>query len=336
MLRKIWVIFSRDIMVNLRDGMTLYLMVIPFIFALLIRFLVPSVNDTTVNLAMLDGDNPEQVAYFEQFANVVLFADEAAIERRLMQRDNMVAILPDGDDYYVLSQGDEPDSVIEIAQLYSAYYELGVQVDETTANINTFGRTEPPLKKMLVNVTMMFISVLGGMLIAINIVEEKQDNTVSAINVSPISRVGFILGKSVIGMGLSIYGVIAVLLITGYGSVNIGQMVLAIGAVTLLSVMVGFLQGLNSEDMMDAAGSAKMLFFPLAISVAVAELLGDKWQPAAYWIPYYWTYKGNDAILSYSASWTQILSYTGIVLVICAVVYVLVSPRIQKGLAATH
>ena len=333
MLKKIWFIFMRDIKVNLRDFISLYILLVPILFAVGIRLLVPSVNDTTVDLALLDGDNPEMVTFLEQFANVELFAGMDAINERLERRDNIVAILPEGGDYYILTQGNEPESVVEFAKLLNSYHELDLDVENTTAVIETFGRTESPLKKLLVNIMILMTSVLAGMLISINIVEEKADNTVAAINVSPISRVGFILGKSMTGMFLAVYGAIAILWITGFSDVNIGQVLLAILSVTMLSVLIGFIEGINNDDVMNAAAGIKMLFLPLAAGVAAAELLSEQWQAIAYWIPFYWTYKGNDAILSYSASWPQIISYTAIVLVLCGVVYYFLAPKIQKGLA---
>lgn len=333
MLKKIWIIFMRDLKVNLRDFLSLYILLVPVIFAVGIKLLVPSVNDTTVNLAMLDGDNPEMVTYLEQFANIELFKDVDAVNERLERRDNVVAILPEGDAYYILTQGNEPESVVEFARLLNTYVELDVEVENTTAVIETFGRTESPLKKMLVNIMILFTSVLAGMLISINIVEEKVDNTVSAINVTPISRVGFILGKSMSGMFLAVYGAVAILWITGFSDVNLGQIGLAIVSVTLLSVLIGFIEGINNDDVMNAAAGIKMLFLPLGAGVAAAELLSEQWQILFYWVPFYWTYRGNDAILSYSASWPQIIGYTAIVLALCGAVYYFLAPKIQKGLA---
>ena len=332
MLKKIWHVFMRDVRVNTRDFLALYILVIPVLFAVGINLLAPSVNDTTVNLALLAGENPEMEENLSQYAKIELFDSVEDITRRVENRDNIVAVLPEGDGYYILAQGDEPESVVEIAKLLKTFYELDVDVENTTAEIVTFGRTEPPLKKMLVNLSILFTSVLAGMMISINIVEEKNDNTVSAINVTTLPRPGFILGKSIIGIFLSVYGTIALLWITGYQDVNFGQVLLAIGGVTVLSVMIGFIQGLNSSDQMDAAAGIKMLFLPLGGAVAAAELLNEQWQVIAYWLPFYWSYKGNDAVLSYTATWPQILSYTFIILALCAAVYYYVAPRIQKKL----
>ncbi len=334
MLKKIWSIFMRDLKVNLRDFLPLYILVIPVIFGFAINALAPSVNDTTVSLAMLESDDPAKVLYLEQFAKIELFSDVGEVEQRLEQRDNIVAVLPEGENSKILAQGNEPEGVLVYAKMLNSFHELDLNVEETTAEFESFGRTEPPLKKMLVNISLLMTSVLAGMLISINIVEEKMDNTISAINVSPLSRAGFVFGKSLMGIFLAVYGSIALLWITGYGNVNVGQTMLAIGAVTLLSVVIGFIQGVVNDDIMNAAAGIKTLFLPIGAAVAAVEVLSDKWQILFYWIPFYWTYKGNEAILSYTATWPQIIFYTTIVLVLSGIVYVILAPKIRAGLTA--
>lgn len=332
MFKKIWAIFIRDFKVNSRDFLALYILILPILFGIAINIFTPGINDTTVNLALIEDENEEKIAYYKDFAKVEVFKDVEGVKKRVNKRDNIVGILPKDDEYYILAQGNEPESVIEMAKLLKTYYELDVQIENTNAEIIKFGRTVPPLKKVLVNIAILFTSILSGMLIAINIVEEKADNTISAINVTTVSRLGFILGKSLIGMILSVFGSIVILLITGFTNVNMGQVILAIFACTLLSLLIGFIQGVNNDDIMSAAASIKLLFLPMIGAVAAIELLSDKWQKLFYWIPFYWTYKGNDAILSNTATWQQIIMYTVIVLALCGLVYFFLAPRIRKGL----
>ena len=58
MLKRIWIIFTRDLRVNTREFMTIYMMVIPLLLAVGINFLSPGVNDTSVNLALIKNENP--------------------------------------------------------------------------------------------------------------------------------------------------------------------------------------------------------------------------------------------------------------------------------------
>ena len=332
MLKRIWTIFARDLKVNIREFLTLYMMIIPLILAVGINFLSPSINDTSVNLALIENENPEQAAYFDDFAHVELFSDEERVEDRVRSRDDVVGVLPKDNGYYIMTQGNEPESIVGYAKLLNVLYESDVQLEDARSEIIEFGRTVPPLKKMLVNVLLLLISMLAGMLIAMNILEEKVDNTVSAINVTPTSRKAFILGKSFTGMFVALFSSIACLLITGFYDINLGQAALVVFSSTILSLLIGFIQGLNSDDFMEAAGSVKLLFIPMAGSIAGYEFVTGNWQIFFYWSPFYWAYRANDMILSKSGTWPQLLLFIGIILVICGVVYALLAPRIVRKL----
>jgi ABC-type multidrug transport system permease subunit len=332
MLKRIWIIFTRDLKVNTREFMTIYMMVIPLILAVGINFLSPGVNDTSVNLALIKNENPEQAVYFNDFAHVELFSDEQKVEDRVRTRDDVVGILPKDNGYYIMTQGNESEMVIEYAKLLNVLYESDVQLEDACSEIIEFGRTVPPLKKMLVNMLLLMISMLAGMLISMNIVEEKADNTVSAINVTPISRRAFILGKGFTGMFVALFSSISVILITGFYTVNLGQAALVVFSLTILSLLIGFIQGLNSDDAMEAAGNVKLMFLPMAGSIAGYELVTGNWRIFFYWSPFYWAYRANDMILSKSGTWPQLIFSIGIILAICGAAYALLAPRIRKGL----
>ncbi len=332
MFKRIWTIFKRDLKVNSKDFISLYILAFPIIVALAINIFAPGINDTTVNLALLKGENSEQVEYLEQFANIELFDSIEEIKSRVKERDAMLGIIPEVGTYYIMTQGNEPEGIVDYTKLLNSFFELDLNIEDSNAQLIELNRTVPPLKKTLVNVMILLTSVLGGMLIALNIVEEKVDNTISAINLTPTSRVTFILGKSMMGVLLSVFGSIALILITGFANVNLGQLVLIVLVSSLLSILVGFIQGLTNEDIMSAAGSIKLLFLPLIAGVVAIEMLADKWQKFFYWNPFYWGYKANDLVLSQSGTWGLVIMYASIVLLLSGIVYLLLAPKIRKGL----
>lgn len=332
MLRRIWIIFIRDMKVNMREFVTLYILIIPLIMAVGINFISPSINDTSVNLALIDGENPRQAAYFDDFAHVLLFDDEQEVEDRIKSRDDVVGILSKDNGYYIMTQGNESELTVEYAKLLNVLYESDIQLEDARSEIIEFGRTVPPLKKRLVNMLLILISMLGGMFVAMNMLDEKLDRTVSAINVTPTSRKTFILGKGFTGMFVAVFASIACLLITGFYDINLGQAALVIFSSTILSLLVGFLQGLNSNDIMEAGGSVKLLFLPIAGSIAGYEFLSGKWQIFFYWSPFYWAYRANDMILSKTGTWPNLMLYVGIIIVICGVVYAMLAPKIARKL----
>ena len=176
-------------------------------------------------------------------------------------------------------------------------------------------------------------SWLAGMLKSLNIVEEKMDNTISAINVAPISRTAWIFGKSIMGILVALVGCSAMVFIMGLAdTVNFAQLLIFVFFGSLISIMIGFLEGINSDDVMTAVASTKMVMLPLAASIAGYEFLASDWQWTLYWSPFYWVYKGNLSILNGDSTWTQLLLYSAIILVIAALVFAYVAPRIRKGL----
>ncbi|MFA7673572.1 MAG: ABC transporter permease [Clostridia bacterium] len=332
MLRKIWTVFIRDIKVNTREVLSLFIFILPLIFAIAINVITPGINDTTVNVAMVRNEDPAREEFFGRFAKVGLYDNASDVQERVEKRDAVFGIVTEGGVSVIVMQGNETASLLDYAKLINVLYESDIPVEESDSRIIEFGRSTPPVKKIMVNILLLFISVFAGMLIALNILEEKTDHTVRAMNVSPISKTAFVLGKSITGMLFSLFWTVACLLITGFGGINIGQAVVVIAVTSVLSMIIGFAQGINSNDVMEAAGSVKLMFLPLGASIIGYELLKSKWHIFLYWSPFYWAYRANDMILSESGTWLQLLLYAGAIVLLCAVIYSLLLLKIRKGL----
>ncbi|NCC68128.1 MAG: ABC transporter permease [Clostridia bacterium] len=332
MLKKIFTVYLRDLKVNMRDVLSLTLVIFPLVFAVGINLITPGINDTTVNLAMVESEDNAQAEYYDDFAHVLLFDDLQGVEDRIMQRDDVFGIVREDGGFVVLAQGNESEMTVDYVRLLKTLYESGATLEDSKTKIVEFGRTIPPLKQMLVNSLLLLNAVLAGMMISLNIVEEKADKTVAAINVTPVSRFAFLLGKSLFAIISVIILSIACIFITGFSYVNIWQVLLVVLATSALSMIIGFLQGLSSTDVMEAAGSVKLMFLPLAGSIVGYELLAVKWHIFLYWSPFYWAYKANDMILSQGGSAKDMLICIAAILLICGVIFALLAPKIRKSL----
>lgn len=333
MLNKIFRIFYRDLKSTKREPIAVYIIIMPIIIAVAITLFAPGLNDTTVNLAMLESDNVEHIEYMKQFAKVELFDGTAELERRVNKRDDIAGLIPKDNSYEVILQGDEHEMVEKFAVLLQTLYDTDASAEDTTAQIMSFEHTVPPLKTKLTNMLISLTVMLAGMLIAISIVTEKAENTINAINVTPVSQTGFVIGKSLLGGLVAMVSIIASVIITGYYDINWLMIILVGFTSLLLSFIIGFLQGLTSDDMIEAAANVKMLFLPIAGSIIGYELLADKWQWTMYWSPFYWAYKANDMILSKTADWGTVLMCVGIVVALTLAIYFISKPKIRKGLS---
>lgn len=338
-MKRILALFMRDLKVNTRDFLTLYILIVPLLFALLINLFVPSINDKTINLLLIENPNSSAYDYFSQMADVETVASAEAFKDRILKRDQVIGILFEdnevsinGQSTGIVTQGDESAEMVDYAKLILTLYNHEVDTHAVNAEIHEFGNPSPPLKRILVNVTMLFSVALGGMLIALNIIEEKTQNTLKAIEISPVSRLEFIFGKSLLGLLFPIFGSIVVLLLTGFHAVNYLQVIYILLVSTTLCIMIGFIQGLNNKDIMEAGASMKLLFLPLFMVIPVVELLSDQWQKFFYWNPFYWAYISNNQILLGQAQWPRLLLQGMAIVAIDLVVFALLAPKIKEKL----
>jgi len=333
MLKKLFIIFKRDLKSASRDPMAMYIIIMPILFALAITLFSPGLNDTTINIALLKSDDTTHIEYMKQFAKVELFHNIEDVNKRINKRDDIVGMLKDRDEYNIILQGNEGKMVEDYAKMLSALYEIGANKQDSSVTMMSFKHSVPPLKTTLVNMLISMTIMLAGMLIAISIVEEKMDNTINALNVTPLSQTGFVMGKSLMGSIIAMISIILSLIITGYYDVN-WLMIILVGLTSLiLSLIIGFVQGLASDDIMEAAANVKIIFLPISGSIIGYELLSDKWQWTMYWSPFYWAYKANLLILSKTADWKEILIDVAMVLILSLAVYFISLPKLRKGLS---
>ncbi len=332
-MKKIIRIFRKDATIATRDAMLIYIIVIPILLAIGILFFAPGVTDSAVKVAMFESDAPAHIEYMENYVQVEQFDSMKEIERRVGKRDDVVGIVPVNEGYEIIVEGNEDQSAIESAEVLNTLFELGATRENTTAEILDFGKTVPPLKTKLVNMLILMVIMLAGMIISLGIVEEKSDNTISAMNVTPVSQNGFIIGKSLLGGFVALGSIVVALLIMGYFDIN-WLMILLVGLTSMiLTFVIGFIQGLGSDDVIEAAAGVKMTMLPIAGSIAGYELLADKWQWTMYWSPFYWAYKANDLILSKAADWGTVLICIAAVTGLSMAIYFISIPKIRKGLS---
>lgn len=164
-------IFLRDLKVNLREFLSLWIMLIPIALAAIITIATPGATDSFLSVAMLEDAPPEQAAFYEKYASVERFGSVAQVERRVMGRDFCFGLLPEGTGgFYILARGDEPQSVLDAMKLLKTCEEKG-ESPTFSAAFASLGRTTLPLKSTLITGLLILVSILSGMLISLIIFE---------------------------------------------------------------------------------------------------------------------------------------------------------------------
>lgn len=325
-------ILLKDGKIATRDMLLVYILVIPIIFAVVIRMFSAGIADSAVKIAMLSDEPPDLIAYMDDIAQVELFKSRRDLEARILKRDDVPGLVSNGGDFEIMTEGNEDHDVIDTVKTLAALYEVGSVRTDTTATISSFGKTVPKTRTMLAGVLLQLIVMLSGMVIAVGTVDEKSSGTINAVRVSPVSLPGFICGKCSFGVIAGLFGIFFSLAILGYTHVNPGMLLLIAISIMVLSGAAGLLQGVLSSDDIEAAAGMKLMLLPMAAAILVYQLCGEQWQWTMYWNPFYWAFKASDRILSKEATWPDVISWTSLALAISILFCIAQRKGIDRGL----
>ncbi len=127
--------------------------------------------------------------YARQFGVVEVFDSQSAITKRLSAIDEVIGVDSNGDGLEILIYGDEREGAQELAIKMVRAYESGKTLNDYS--FSSLGESESPVA--LIGVISLFAMALalGGGIIGLNIIEEKEEGTVQAIHVSPVRQVEF-------------------------------------------------------------------------------------------------------------------------------------------------
>ena len=334
-MKKILSIFQRDFKIARKDPLALWIFIAPLLCAVIVNIISPGVNDTTVNLAIDKNVGTEYIESVEDFANITIFDTVEEVKNRVLKRDEVIGITLNDGEISLIAQGNESENSLKFSRLINALYNLDIlNEDEIQSRLSfySFGEDIPALKRTLSVALLLLTTIISAMIIALGLVDEKNDKTIRAANVTPISSTVYALSKSIIGILMLLISSVIIILILGITDVNWLQMALMIFSISIISIIVSFVIGLSSSDFIEAAASIKMLMVPLLAGILVYELLNEKWHFTVYWNPFYWADKGITEIINKTSTWTGTLLYTGIIVAICVVVFAICKKNIKKHL----
>lgn len=334
MLRRILAVTMRDIRSGMRDAMIPYILIAPLLVTVLLKIFIPSVGSTVINVALPKTAEPAFVEFVERYGEVELLEDRDAIVKRVKATDDLFGIVPKADGYELIAAGNELTGTVEMVQAVLSSWQNPDLEPPVELKISDMGWKLSPLARFGTNFLVVFMSVFGGMIVMLNLVEEKQYNTMAAINVSALRRWEYVLGKALPGIVLPILHAFAVLLIMGFTEINYLQVAVVALAIALISMILGFVVGVYQSEPIGAVASMKILFLPIMASVFGAIFLPEKWQPVLYWSPFYWAYRSVDDIVLQQAAWSDIWLHNLIILAITALVFGLMYKRIKRGMKA--
>jgi ABC-2 type transport system permease protein len=330
-MKRILAIFRRDVKSSVREFLLLYIILAPIIIAIGLRFFIPSVNAISFQFVLDQGMEKTTIAEFERYGKVELLDGRKAIENRVAKIDDIIGVVQNKDNkYIVISQGNENESTKNIAQQIIA--NMNKNQLESTITFSDIGAKMSSITIYGASSIILMAIVLAGMVIGLNIIEEKEDNTMSALSVTPMGKMEFISGKSFIGFFLPIIEAWFVVWILNLQNVNIVMLSAMTLASSFIAIIFGFLIGVLSSNQISGIANMKFLLLFVSASFIGAVVLPAEAHLYLYWSPLYWSTIGLIKVITNSATWLQILQYTVYIIGLTVLVFLLSARKIKKGL----
>jgi len=316
MIRRILSVFRRDTKSSLRDSMVLMSILSPLLLALVMRAFIPSVGETTINFVVTADLGESLVEALRAYGRVEVVKDLAAVEARVRGWDDAAGIVRSGDGFEIILEGNESEETAVLPGLVLADI-LGPQRVGITER--DLGRATSPLRPMFSSLLPIAGMLIGGLVIGLNVVEEKETNVASALGTTPLGRIEYVGGHSLLAIAVAIVIALVSLPVMGTWPVHVGQVAVITVAGTVLAVVAGLYIGGVANNQIEAVGVLKMIAIPFMTVPFLVFVVPAQWHAALYWIPTYWMAMAFRTTFEPGGSWAEVLRLVGIGLAVSLV-----------------
>lgn len=318
---------------SFRDYLMLYMFIAPILLTIGFSFFIPSVQSASLQFAVDENLDREVIKEFEKYGKVEKYNSIEEIKDRVNDVDDVAGITKNNEGkFQVILEGNESHDTEVIPQMIikDMMRENKLNID---LNVTDIGVKRSPVALIGAISIIQMAVLIGGVTIGFNIIEEKQSNTIKALNVTPMTKLEFIIGRSIVGIVLPIIHVYIVLWILGMLNVN-KMMVLVMTIVSsLIGILIGFLIGVISNNQITGITNMKAVFIIVSLSIIGALLLPESKHFLLYWAPPYWSFIGFRDILLNNITWGQIGVYASWILGLTFIIFLLFRKKISRGLA---
>ncbi|SNT00846.1 ABC-2 type transport system permease protein [Anaerovirgula multivorans] len=321
---------AKDFTLAFRDQIMLYMLIMPLLLSFIFSLFISSLQNTQVSFVIDSSVEETVVQGLQQYGKVIVLESNQAVKERVLGIDDVVGITKVADKYNIILEGNELESLRELAgmtldQVISGQYFGDYQVE-------SLGKEESQFKNVIVIVMILMGILMGGLLSAFNIIDEKESRSIHALGVTPLS-----FGEMLLARGLMAL-IIGVMLGVGNALIMVGTQVnyllLIIGVLfsVTLSLLIGFGIGSFANSQIEGIALLKVVFL-VFMGVPIAALfIPAKWIWVLYPFPNYWAFEAFNAIMVRPLEIGNFWFSNGILLAISVVLILLLTPIMKKHL----
>lgn len=342
-MKRFMSLFMQDLKISVRNALILFLVAVMVLMVVVVALVIPDKPPAEESLLVADltqgGMYAEAIR--QEGEHVVFFQEEPALLAALEENPNTMALL-------ITGNPGEPSVTVYHHGLLNRYSEnlltqfltreftdpAAMALFEASDAIRMLrgDQAAPEGRKAYVPFLLALdVAMMGFMMGAVLMLEERGDGTLRALRVTPLGTAAYILSKSLVFLLVSLVYATLLLLVMGTWPVNPLAFWSLLMAGSLLFTFLGMILATFFKTM------SEWLFAGMAVLIAgmlpIVSFLAPSFQPRWMgWIPTAWMLDGfNELLFPVGRSVTQwVLQTVGVTLVAYAACHVSIAQRLMK------
>ncbi len=301
-----------DVTNALRDSMVVYILVAPLLIAGGLRLLLPSMEGSLVRFAVeapaestiaagevsAGGISGAELAVrLEEFGRVERFESAEAVRERVFATDDTGGFVAGPDGWRIVLEGNEPPQTV--ALLHSVLLAATRTGDEAGApgrsSVGTYTIVQADERSPVVEYAavglVMLASLIGGLVVAFAMIDEKEQKVTQAFAVTPLSSAGYFAARGILAaaVGIVVAGLGHAILV-GAGA-PVGAFFIALLAGAPLPLVVALLVGGIAKNQIQALAALKVVMI-VYLTIPFASIAVPRtWHWVFYVFPNYWMFR---------------------------------------------
>lgn len=288
MIKRILNLMRQDLTNTLRDNILLYMLFGPILLTIGARLFLPSLDQASLTFAVQEGVEPAVVQRLNQIGNAQTYPDAEAVKARVLLNDDVPGLVLKDSVLLLVLEGNESEGPEVLSGI------IGRAISGET--ISTFSRTEAGgARSLLTEITaiifIMIVMLLGALIMAFNIIEDKETRAIHALGVSPLSMLELTLARGLFALlaGLALVFITTAILLGA--NANYGLLLVAFLFSLGLPILAGYVIGGLADSQLKAIAVLKFFMLVYLTLPILSVFLPRQWHVFLYILPNYWMWQ---------------------------------------------
>lgn len=330
MVKRVLNYVKKEFVAALRNNMVIYTTLLPVVLAICLSLFLPGMQSMKLTVAAEKSVDQNVLDGLKRYANVEVFENREKVVERVERPDDLAGIVKEGDQYIVILEGNESGEAEGIASALMNF----ILTDKPKATYEhvSLGKQSSPIKEISGSLLLLTALIVGGFVVGMGIVDEKESKSIKALAVSPIRMYEYVASHTILCLISGIVLALLSSLILAGTSISYFNIIIAMVATTGIAVIVGYLIGALSDNLISAIAVIKFIML-VFLAVPIGSLfVPQNYQWVFYIFPHYWAFQAYQSIFKNGDHFVSFELASLIAFGFSIVLLVVLTPMIKKRL----